>query len=270
MIDENHDPAESMDELMLRFVPGMELCEAFYHEIVSPALDRCFSGLVYSAAKLHQGSDVLGFDTPQSMDHDWGPAKIDLFLQEADCSDLSEEIEMVLSKELPHHFRGFPTDFEPDADGSTLGFVFVAEGPVSHRICCTTMKRFFHRCIGFNPLEPIAEADWLIVDPQKLRTITSGKVFHDGLGELSTDQDSLRWYPRDVWLYLLSCQWGRIDQEEAFIARCGDVDDELGSRVLAARMVEELMRLCFLMERQYWPFGKWFETAFSGLDCAVT
>jgi len=100
--------------------------------------------------------------------------------------------------------------------------------------------------------------------------IASGKVFHDGLGELRAAQDALRWYPSDVWLYLLSCQWGRIDQEEAFMARCGDVGDELGSRLVASRMVEELMKLCFLMERQYWTFSKWFGTAFSRLECAAT
>jgi hypothetical protein len=30
------------------------------------------------------------------------------------------------------------------------------------------------------------------------------------------------------------------------------------------------MRLCFLMERQYAPYSKWFGTAFSRLTCAAT
>jgi hypothetical protein len=46
------------------------------------------------------------------------------------------------------------------------------------------------------------------------------------------------------------------------------VGDELGSRVVAARQVGEVMRLCFLMEKQYWPYSKWFGTAFSELKCA--
>lgn len=28
------------------------------------------------------------------------------------------------------------------------------------------------------------------------------------------------------------------------------------------------MRLCFLMEKQYAPYPKWFGTAFAQLDCA--
>ena len=52
------------------------------------------------------------------------------------------------------------------------------------------------------------------------------------------------------------------------MGRCGDVNDELGSRIVAARLIDEIMRLCFLMEREYWPYYKWFGTAFSKLKCA--
>jgi hypothetical protein len=60
----------------------------------------------------------------------------------------------------------------------------------------------------------------------------------------------------------------RIDQEEPFMARCGDAGDELGSRVVAARQVKEIMQLCFYMEKEYAPYMKWFGTAFSKLSCA--
>lgn len=52
------------------------------------------------------------------------------------------------------------------------------------------------------------------------------------------------------------------------MGRCGDVGDELGSRVIAARLVRDVMRLCFLMERTYAPYPKWFGTAFGRLACA--
>lgn len=52
------------------------------------------------------------------------------------------------------------------------------------------------------------------------------------------------------------------------MGRCGQAGDELGSRLVAARLVKDLMRLCFLMERQYAPYIKWFGTAFAQLDCA--
>jgi hypothetical protein len=46
------------------------------------------------------------------------------------------------------------------------------------------------------------------------------------------------------------------------MGRGGYVGDELGSAIIGARLVRDIMRLCFLMERQYIPYPKWFGTAF--------
>ena len=52
------------------------------------------------------------------------------------------------------------------------------------------------------------------------------------------------------------------------MGRAGLVGDELGSALIASRLVRDLMRLCFLMERQYAPYPKWFGKAFAKLPCA--
>ncbi len=52
------------------------------------------------------------------------------------------------------------------------------------------------------------------------------------------------------------------------MARCGDVGDELGSRILAARLIKDVIFLCFLMEREYTPYSKWLGTAFFRLRCS--
>src|SRR5207237_2143306 len=87
-------------------------------------------------------------------------------------------------------------------------------------------------------------------------------------GELSHLRLLLHWYPDQVWRYLLKAQWRRIGQEEAFPGRCAEVGDELGSRVVAARLVRELMHLAFLIEQEYMPYSKWLGTAFSRLRVA--
>jgi hypothetical protein len=38
--------------------------------------------------------------------------------------------------------------------------------------------------------------------------------------------------------------------------------------LIAARQVKNLMKLCFLMERKFAPYSKWFGTAFNQLACA--
>ena len=253
---------------MMQFIPGLDLCEAFYHEAVRPVLETHFPGLVHSAGRLDGGSEVLGFDTPQSMDHEWGPANLTLFVADG-IAELQPAITQALAEHLPHEFRGFPTSFAAsEVGGGSRVMRTVTEGPVVHKISATTVGRFFLDYVGADPQAGLQPVDWLLIPQQRLRTIASGRIFHDGLGTLGPARDALQWYPRDVWCYVLACQWHRINQEEPFMARCGDVGDELGSRLIGARMVIELMRLCFLMERQYWPYSKWFGTAFLRLACA--
>ncbi|HEY6740464.1 MAG TPA: DUF4037 domain-containing protein, partial [Actinopolymorphaceae bacterium] len=49
----------------------------------------------------------------------------------------------------------------------------------------------------------------------------------------------------------------------------GGIGDELGSALIGSRLVTDIMRLAFLMERRYAPYSKWFGTAFSRLGCAT-
>jgi hypothetical protein len=92
-------------------------------------------------------------------------------------------------------------------------------------------------------------------------------MFHDGDGALTALRERLAYLPRDVWLYKLACQWRRIAEEQAFVGRAGDRGDELGSAVIGARLVRDLMRMAFLIERRYAPYPKWFGTAFARLPC---
>jgi hypothetical protein len=84
-------------------------------------------------------------------------------------------------------------------------------------------------------------------------------------GRLQPIRDTLTWYPDDLWIWMLACQWSRIGEEEAFVQRTAEVGDELGSRVVAARLTRDLMRLTLLMARVYAPYTKWLGTAFARL-----
>jgi hypothetical protein len=250
------------------FVPGLELSERFFEEAIRPILAERFPDLVYSAAHLGHGSDVLGFDTARSTDHGWGP-KTTLFVAEADLPGYREAIVRLLVETLPYEFLGYPTHFaEPEVDGGRL--MPIASGPINHGVRVASVRGFFTRLLGVDPSGEIGPVDWLVLPEQRLRAATAGRVFHDGLGTLEPVRARLRYFPRDVWLYRLACQWRRIEQEEPFMARCGDVGDELGSRLIAARLVRDLMALGFLMERTYAPYNKWFGSAFARLACAAT
>lgn len=250
------------------FIPGVELSRQFFHEAVKPILDREFPQLRYDAALIGSGSDVLGFDTPMSRDHFWGP-RLYLFVSAEDRLQHGQDIRETLSHLLPYQFKGYSTHYvyKPDEPHIPIGTI-IYSGPVQHLIEVHTLHEWVSNYTGLDLNKGLTTTDWLTTSSQKLRTLTTGGVYHSGLTEVDMMRERLAWYPDEVWFYLLACSWQRISQEEAFVGRTGDVGDELGSQIIAGRLVRDLMRLCFYMEKTYPPYAKWYGTAFQRLVCA--
>jgi hypothetical protein len=236
------------------FVPGLQLAREFYATVVRPLVEEQLPPMRYAAALLGPGSEVAGFDTRRSTDHDWGP-RLQVFLGDGDADRHAATIATMLASRLPPSFRGYPIAFPVTRDPSTA----------RHRVDVAGLGAWLTGQLGFDPRRGVTLLDWLATPAQRLAEITSGVVFHDGPGELTRALARLAWYPRDVWLYLLACQWQRIGQEEAFPGRCAEAGDDLGSVIVTARLARDLMRLCLLMHRCYPPYSKWLGTAFAQL-----
>jgi Domain of unknown function (DUF4037) len=240
------------------FIPNLQLNEQFYREVVLPVLDTAFPDLAHSAALIGHGSEVLGFDTPLSTDHDWGPRLV-IFLSEVDedhYERYAEEIVAELEKQLPATFLGYPVRYH------------FGTGDCLHQVRVWTMQRFVKARLGFDIAGELSPTDWLSFPQQRLLTLTKGMVYHDGVG-IEAVRARFAYYPQDVWLYLLAASWKRIGQEDHLMSRAGSVGDEIGSAIIGARLVREVMRLSFLMERVYAPYPKWFGSAFGQLRSAA-
>lgn len=251
---------------MTKFIKGLNLCEEFFNKVAKPILDEEFPLLRYSAALIGYGSDVIGFDTEISRDHMWGP-RFNIYLEKNNFDQMSSKISEVFALKLPYEFRGYSTNFsEPDIkDNGVQRLEKVCAKKVNHLIEFHTLQGYFQSYLGYTPLSEIKTSDWLTFSEHRLLAVTSGKVFHDDLG-LNIIREKLSYYSDDVWLYLLASKWMMIAEEEAFVGRCGDVGDEIGSRIITSRIINHLMRLCFLMERKYAPYSKWFGSAFKRLN----
>ena len=238
-----------------QFVPGLDLARDFYGAVVRPLLREEFPRLEYAAALLGPGSDVAGFDTERSTDHDWGP-RLQVYLADDEAERHATSIAAMLAGRLPGEFRGYPVRFpvtrEPD-------------GIARHRVEVAGLGGSLTGWLGFDPRAAVTLLDWLATPTQRLAELTTGEVFHDGPGELTRARENTAWYPDDVWRYVLACQWRRVDQEEPFPGRCAEAGDDLGSRTVTARLARDLMRLCLLMHRRYPPYGKWLGTTFARL-----
>jgi hypothetical protein len=237
------------------FVAGLSLAAATYREAVRPVLDDAFPRLAHSAALIGPGSEVLGYDSARSTDHDWGP-RVLLFLGPADADRYADDIIEVLRERMPASVAGWSTNFRPPGS--------------DHGVEVHALDVWLSGQLGVDPRNGMRARDWLAVPTQLLLQATAGAVFHDGLGQLEPIRAALAWYPDDVWRYVLACQWRRIAQEEAFPGRCAENGDDLGSRIVTARLVRDLMRLALLMQRRYPPYSKWLGTAFAQLQCAPT
>jgi hypothetical protein len=187
----------------------------------------------HSAALMGRGSEVLGYDDAMSTDHNC-EARVLLFVSDT------------LELKVPDEFEGRATHIEVH-----------------------TIREFFQRQLGFDVDRELTVRDWLTFPESILLQFTAGGVFHDELG-LQEVRDRLAYYPDDVWRYLMIAAWWRVHPEMNLVGRSGYVGDELGSAVMGARLVQDLMQLCFLIERRYAPYRKWLGSAFARLSCATT
>jgi hypothetical protein len=192
-----------------------------------------------------------------------------VFLREDDFAANRDWLIEVFRWRLPHRFLGYPTNFAqpvPEDPGTRL-LKSTESGPIDHRVELFTLRGFVLHYLGFDLSASLTAADWLSFPQQRLRTLTAGEVYHDHLG-LGEVRSRLTYYPRDVWLFMLASGWARIGQEEHLMGRAAQAGDELGSTLIAGRLIRDAMNLCFMLEKQYAPYAKWFGTAFTQLEAA--
>lgn len=245
---------------------GLGLSRRFYENFVAPIIQRRFPNLPHAAARLGLGSEVLGYDTAMSADHDYGPC-VQIFVPAENFDDVASALLADLDAALPETFEGllvrYPTAMRPPSGVSGQGMLGSSHGAEFY-----TLDAWCDRFLGRRFDGALAPADWLGVSDHLFLAVTAGAVFRDDLLDLTRLRQRLDYFPRDVWLYRLAAQWGRIAEDRAYVGRAGEVGDELGSRIVAARMVGNMMRLALLIERRYAPYPKWFGTAFGRLESA--
>jgi hypothetical protein len=233
-------------------VNGIVLSRAYFAEVVEPILSSGFPGLRYAAGRLGAGSDVLGLDDEVSRDHDWG-LRLSLFVPHDAVGAVRAELE----RRLPPAFRDHP-----------IRFAFTGESEPRHHVEVDTAAGFFIERLGFDPRAGMDVRDWLSLSGQAVLEVVAGSMFADLAGEVAAARGVLAWYPEDIWRYVLACDWDRISQELPLMGRAADVGDEIGSRIIAARLAHVVVHLAFMLERQWPPYAKWLGTRFQQLACA--
>lgn len=199
---------------------------------------------------------MLGLDDAISRDHDWG-CRLTLLVDGPD-RDAVPGIREFLERELPESYLGYPVRFPVTWDRSP-----------SHKVEVETVAGFAVSRLGVDPTEELTVLDWLVLTGQSVLEVISGPVFCDQTTELAQVRAVLRWYPPDIERYVLAAGWQRLSQEMPMVGRTAERGDELGSRLLSARLAGDLMWLAFALSRQWAPYAKWRGTAFQALSVAA-
>lgn len=248
------------------FIKGLELNEGYYHDVIHPMIESNYPELEYSVGLIGYGSDVLGFDTHISMDHNWGP-RLMLFLSKEDIKDYKKKLDILFRKKLPYEYKGFPTNFtKPKSDGVQL-MESNNIGEVEHLISIMTVSEFLEHSLGIKSIDKLTELDWLKFSDQGLIEITKGKIFYDGLKQLKEIREYFSFFPKNILRLKLASFWRYISNEEAFIGRNVDLGEMMGVKLITTRIINTLIKICFYIEGEYIPYSKWFARGFRELEC---
>jgi len=228
---------------------GAECSRLYYEQLVGPAVDARWPGLPRAAGRLGSGSDVLGLDDAVSQDHDWG-LRLNLLVS----ADIAAHVDAYLEETLPESFEGLPTRFRTTWDAHRR-----------HRVQVQDVASFVHSRTGVDLRDPLSTDDWLMLTGQAVLEVTAGPVFVDTDGALTAARTALGWYPDEVWKYVIAADWARLAQELPFVGRTAEVGDDLGSRVITARLVDVATHLAHLIDRRWPPYSKWLGTSLTRL-----
>lgn len=232
---------------------GIALARSYYEEAVAPLLYARWPRLPHAAARLGSGSDVLGLDDELSRDHDWG-LRLTLLVDGDKVDDVSDYLEEV----LPETYQGLPTRFATSW-----------EPKVRQRVQVATAEAFANSRLGVDVSGEMRSVDWLCLTGQGVLEVTAGPVFFDDLGTLTGLRQKLAWYPDDVWCHVVAAGWMRLGDTLPDLGRTGHRGDDLGNRIIGARMAGAAMHLAFLISRRWPPYAKWVGTMFTQLPVAA-
>jgi len=147
---------------MPKFIPGVQLNEMFYREAAAPILASAAPELRYSAALIGHGSDVLGYDSERSTDHEWGPRLL-IFLDDEDHRTRADSLGKILSARLPPVFKGYSTNFAEPDENRVRWMIPAQSGRVRHHVYFHTMRDFLGSYLALDPHHVPTYADWLLM-----------------------------------------------------------------------------------------------------------
>jgi len=238
---------------------GLEISHRFFGEWVLPWLKTAYPDVVDRiAAGRINGSDVIGADDKWSRDHDWGP-RVRLWLTNQDYRKFGRRLRRDINAAAPETFLGARYHFF---------------GQTKDNVKVLSIDGSLENQLG-RPRPPRRARDWfvprrgksLVEQESWLYFLRHGPVFHDPLGEFTARKEAFSRYPRDVRYKLIAglCLGIWAGGEYKFCLRHVHRRDPVAIHICLGLFVQEVMRLCFLINDDYAPHEVWVHHEFRKL-----
>ena len=224
---------------------GLELSEAFYREYGAPMLKKEFPQLLphIAVGLFGAGSECLGYDDVISRDHDF-EAGFCVFLPDETIVDRKAEFELERAYSyLPKEFMGYKRSGLSPVGGNRHGVMRTAE--------------FFESKTGTTD-GVLSVGDWFFIPEQSLAEATDGKIFYDGLGEVTAIRERLAYMPSDVRLKKLAGNLLLMGQAGQYnYPRCIARGDRAAAQLAVFELAKAALNTAFLLNCRYAPYYKW-------------
>lgn len=249
-------------------VKGLEIAKDFFLNWGLPFLKKEFPELPSRiSAGRFLGSDVIGADDKISRDHDWGP-QFTLFLSKDDYCSLGTQLSDKMNREAPMNWKGYRV-----------------AGAGDKNVIVESVPRWIKQHLGFSK-PPQFDKDWgMFIN--YFRDIPYVKVFSEGWESklyflkhgtlwLNNNNEFIQWrkllkfFPENVWYGRLAeecfCIWHY--GEYNFVERISKRADPITIPLCLEEFVKGVMRIQFLLTKDFTPYWKWLAYEFRKLDCA--
>jgi len=224
---------------------GLELSEKFYKECGEPMLRERFPELLplIAVGLVGGGSECLGYDDDISRDHDF-EAGFCVFLPDETIVDRKAEFELERAYSyLPKEFMGYKRSGLSPVGGNRHGVMRTAE--------------FFKSKTGTTD-GVLSVGDWFFIPEQSLAEATDGKIFYDGLGEVTAIRERLAYMPSDVRLKKLAGNLLLMGQAGQYnYPRCIARGDRAAAQLAVFELAKAALNTAFLLNCRYAPYYKW-------------